>query len=116
VAEPGLIDIFGGSASNTSTYQTAGIVQFDKTGTGLESVGLSPSASNTAESILVALILKAKEQLTQTNFDNNIEQQVIITERSRDTIQRNGLTWSRINLNVALHLLVDNTTIDPDDY
>lgn len=132
MAEPDVNSVFGngfrvgyapgGSSSLSSTgnasFQAGKYICIsipDLANTGLFDSGAG-TYEHTAESLLVAIILKAKDQLTQQNFDLHLEQNLVITERSRDTIQRNGATWNRINLNVALHLLVDNTAIDPDDY
>jgi hypothetical protein len=109
MAEPTLQDVFGANATQNGTTLT--ITKADLT-------GLTASSNNTAESLLVALILKAFAYLTQTNFESNIDQSIYLangfpsfTNRGTDNTQ---YRVDQININLAK---IDNDgTIDADDY
>lgn len=113
MAEPTIIDIFGAGATQSATTIT--INKAD-----LASVGLTASASNTAESLLAAIVLNAKSALTQTGFDTNSDQSITV-ERGFDSItQRDDGSGSFISvvqnqLNVNLHK-ISNTAISANDY
>ena len=69
MAEPTLTQVFGTNAAQTATTLT--ITKADLT-------GLTASANNSAESLFVAILLKAKSYLTTTNYEANIDQSVVI--------------------------------------
>lgn len=109
MAEPTLQEIFGSSATQDSTTIT--ISKADLT-------GLTASASNTGESILVAILLKAKSYLTQANFDSNIDQSIYVatgfsgfTNRGTDQTQ-----YRTDQLTVTLAKIDQQSSFDPDDY
>ncbi|MCC5641105.1 hypothetical protein LC593_35850 [Nostoc sp. CHAB 5844] len=109
MAEPTLQEIFGSNASQTSTTIT--ITKADLT-------GLTASSSNSGESLLVAILLQAKVNLTQTNFDSNIDQSIYIatgfssfTNRGTDQTQ-----YRTDQLTVTLAKIDNQATFDPDDY
>ncbi|MBD2435829.1 hypothetical protein [Nostoc sp. FACHB-110] len=109
MAEPTLQEIFGSNA--TQDINTITIRKSDLT-------GLTASASNTGESLLVAILLKAKVNLTQTNFDSNIDQSIYIATgfssfASRGTDQTQYRTDQ---LTVTLAKIDQQSTFDPDDY
>jgi hypothetical protein len=109
MAEPTLQDVFGSNATQTSTTIT--ITKADLT-------GLTASSSNTAESIFVAILLKAKANLTQTNFDSNIDQSIYIaTGFSSFTNRGTDQTPYRTDqLTVTLAKIDEQSDFDPDDY
>ena len=112
MAEPTLQQLFGANAAQTATTLT--ISKAD-----LSSVGLTASANNTAESLFVALLLMAKNQLTIANQDLNPEQSVTVTEQDFDfqtLVTRNNQTYRQITYTARLQKLDTGAVIDPDDY
>lgn len=113
MAEPTLTAIFGAGATQNATTIT--IAKAD-----LSAIGLSASASNTAESLLAAIVLKAKEALTDANFGLNIDQSITVVSGFDSLVQRplsdgTFTTYIQNQFNVNLHKQ-NNSVIDPDDY
>jgi hypothetical protein len=111
MAEPTLTQIFGTGATQDSTTLT-----IQKS--ALASTGLTASANNNAESLLVAIVIKAQEYLTQSNFEANIDQSITV-EPGFSSFTARGIdnTSYRVDqLSVNLAKLDDNATINPDDY
>ncbi|MBW4425942.1 MAG: hypothetical protein KME50_16195 [Nostoc desertorum CM1-VF14] len=111
MAEPSLTQVFGTGATqdmNTLTISKADLV----------SVGLTASASNTAESLLIAIMLKFKEVLTDEARDINIDQSVAVVDGFSPTITtRNDLIYLRNTISVEIdRVLAGADTIDPDLY
>lgn len=110
MAEPTLVQIFGVNATQTATTLT--ISKAD-----LASAGLTALANNTGESLLIAVLLRAQQQLTQTNQDANVEQNVVISNGFLPSfVSRNNTTYRQDTLTVAMDKLAGSSTIDPDDY
>jgi hypothetical protein len=109
MAEPTLQQVFGAGANQTSTVLT--IAKADLT-------GLTASANNTAESLLVAIILKAQAYLTQANFDADIDQSIVITDSfsSFTTRGANNTAYRTDSKTINLSKVDASATIDPDDY
>ncbi len=108
MAEPTLVQVFGASATQTATTLTI---------TKADLPGLTASANNTAESLLVAILLKAKTQLTDANQALNIEQSLTINDGFIPTyVIRNEQRYQQDTFTVAMDKPAGNTTIDPDDY
>ena len=83
-------------------------------------LGLVPSATNSAESILAAIIAYAQQYLTQLNFDANTDQSITIDDGfdsivSRDNGSGTFVSYRQKQFNVNLHKL-DATTFSPSDY
>ncbi|KPQ34612.1 MAG: hypothetical protein HLUCCA11_13950 [Phormidesmis priestleyi Ana] len=113
MAEPTLTEVFGAGAIQDATTLT--ITKAD-----LVSVGLTASASNTAESLLAAIVLKARDFLTDTAFTSNPDQSITILSGFDSIVQRDngGGTFSTVRqaqLNVNLHQ-PDTFVIDPDNF
>lgn len=113
MAEPTITEVFGAGATQTGSSIT--IIKSD-----LAAVGLTSSATNTAESLLTAIFLIAKVTLTQANFEANRDQSIVIAPGFDSIIQRDdgagGSTSLRQNqFNINLHK-PDSDVIDPDDY
>lgn len=113
MAEPTITQIFGANATQTSTTITI-------TKNDLVAVSLTPSATNTAEALLAAILLKARAYLTQSAFDSNTDQSIVIAPGFDSIVQRddgtgNVIGYRQNQLNVNLHKL-DAGEIDPDDY
>lgn len=111
MAEPSLTAVFGANATQTSTDLV--IKKSD-----LSSAGLTASANNTAESLLLAIILKFKEVLTDTARDTNIDQSVAVVDGYSPSITtRNNTIYLRNTISVEVDkLLAGADVIDPDDY
>lgn len=109
MAEPTLADVFGLNATQTEADLV--LKKSDLT-------GLTPSASNTAESLLVAIALKAKAGLTDTTRETNIDQSVAVTDGFGQTVAtRNNEVYLRTTISIELDKLIPNAgLIDPDDY
>lgn len=109
MAELTITDVFGAGASQTATTIT--IAKADLT-------GLTASSSNTAESLLAGIILKAKESLTQTAFDANTDQSIYIETGFASFTNRgtNNDSYRVDQLTINLAKLDSGATLDPDDY
>lgn len=111
MAEPLLTAVFGANA--TQDADTLTISKAD-----LTSVGLTPGASNTAESLLIALMLKFKAALTDEGKDTNIDQSVAVVDGFSPSITtRNDAIYLRNTISVEIDRLLEGAaTIDPDLY
>ena len=111
MAERTLTEVFGANASQTATDLV--IKKSD-----LTSAGLTASTSNTAESLLLAVALKAQETLTDAARDTNIDQSVAITDGFSPSITtRNNAIYLRNTISIEVDkLLTGADVIDPDDY
>lgn len=110
MAEPTLQEVFGANASQTTTTLT--IAKAD-----LVSVGLTASATNTAESLVVAILLKAKEYLNDTNQATNSDIQITVEQSAfPQIISRNSQNYRQITFNVDLQTVDNSFSIDPDNY
>ncbi len=112
MAEPTLTQVFGSGASQTSTILS--IAKAD-----LTAVGLTASATNTAESLFVALLLLAKNTLTSTAQETNPDQSVTVAEADfnfQTLVTRNNATYRQSTYSVNLQKLDTGNVIDPDDY
>lgn len=110
MAEPSLAQVFGENATQDTNLLT--IAKAD-----LVAVGLAPSATNSAESLLVALLLKWQTILNDTNQANNIDQSVSITTATTPSFtNRNNAVFIRDAITVEIDKPAGTLTIDPDDY
>jgi hypothetical protein len=110
MSEPTLQQVFGANVSQTAT-------QLVITKADLAAVGLTPSATNTAESLVVALLLLAGSYLNDTNQDTNPDIQVTINQGTTPSIiSRNNAIYRQISFDVQLQTIDTTTTIDPDNY
>lgn len=110
MAEPTLTQIFGAGATQTATTLT--ITKADLT-------GLTASANNSAESLFVAVMLKAKSSLTPANYDANIDQSVVIETPSfnaQQLVNRGDTQYRQYTEEVRLYKVDPNSAIDPDDF
>jgi hypothetical protein len=110
MAKPSLTDIFGANA-----VQDGNTLIIDKT-TDLASVGLSPSPTNTAESLLMAIILKAAVFLTEAAQDTNNDQVITVTKGSDNLITRNNNQYKEFGYDVKAQILDSQTVVDPDNF
>lgn len=109
MAEPTLQQVFGNGATQTATTIT--ILKSD-----LTAVGLTASATNKAESLFVALILKAKQYLNSINQENNVDIQVTIEDSFPSIISRNNRNYRQSTYNLNLQKVEPTAVINPNDY
>lgn len=111
MAEPTLTAVFGAGAT-----QDANSITIQKS--ALTAVGLTASASNKAESLLIAILLVSKNSLTQTNFDADTDQSIVVADgfSSLTTRGTNNTPYRTDQLTVSFSKVDTNATIDPDDY
>ncbi len=109
MAEPSLQQVFGANAAQNANTLTISKVD-------LSSVGLTASATNTAESLWVAILLLAKAYLTDTNLTNNADQSISIVESFDSLVTRNNAQYRQKTYSVNLQKLDNSSAIDPDDY
>ncbi|HCF27622.1 MAG TPA: hypothetical protein DEV81_10590, partial [Cyanobacteria bacterium UBA11049] len=100
---------FGTNATQTATTLT--ITKAD-----LATVGLSASANNSAESLYVAMLLLAKNYLTDANLTSNTEQSISIVDSFDSLVTRGTNQYRQKTYSVNLQKLDTGSTIDPDDY
>ncbi len=113
MAEPTLLDVFGAGASQSSTTLT--INKAD-----LAAVGLTASSTNTAESLVAALVLQFKGSLTQTALEANPDQSIYIAASFNSIIQRPDANGNQIETRqnqLAINFLTPSpSVISPDSY
>jgi len=109
MAEPTLQEIFGASA-----LQDLDSITIAKS----DLVGLIADAENTGESIVAALVLKIKSSLSQTNFDNNLDQSIYVENGFPNFVFRgdNNEQYRVDQLTVNFAKLDENETVNPNDY
>lgn len=111
MAEPLLTEIFGVGAT-----QDASTLTIDKA--DLLAIGLTANATNTAESLLTAIVALAQTYLTQTNFDANLDQSIYIEKGFSSFTNRgeNNDQYRLDQLTINLAKVDIGSTLDPDDY
>lgn len=110
MAEPQLKQVFG-----TGCNQTATDLVISKN--DLVEVGLTPSASNTPEALIVALLLKAGKYLNDANQTINPEIQVLVDQDDfQSLVSRNNATYRQATFTVRLQSPDVPFPIDPDNY
>ena len=109
--EPLLTAVFGANATQTATDLV--IKKSD-----LVAVGFTPATVNTAESLLIAIMLKFKAALTSDARDTNIDQSIAVVDGYSPSITtRNSAIYLRNTISVEVDkLLTGADVIDPDDY
>jgi hypothetical protein len=109
MAEPTLAQIFG-----VGTTQTATTLTISKS--GLSAMGLTPTATNSAESLLAAILKLCQTSLSPANAANNIDQSLTISN-SPDSLVVVGSTSSyRKNIIISFGAVTNATGITPDAY
>ena len=106
---PSLAQVFGEHASqdaNTLTISKA----------DLAVTGLTASATNTADSLVVALILLWQSYLTTTNQNNNPDQYITIEDSFSSIISRNNINYRQNSKTINLQKVDTDSAINPNDY
>lgn len=118
MSEPTLPQIFGTGTvrlANGAAAPSAGLFIPD---TALITGGLTTPSTATAEAHFLTINLNAKSYLTQTNFDANIDQSLIVDNGFSSFVFRgtNNIQYRTDQLTISLAKLDTNNTIDPADY
>jgi hypothetical protein len=109
MAEPTLAAVFGAGASQDGSTLT--ISKAD-----LIAVGLTPSASNTAESLLAAIAKLAANSLTAPNLQANPDQNISIQVANTSVYESPFGTKMRHNMLISFDSDFANAGIIPDNY
>ncbi|MFM6725706.1 MAG: hypothetical protein ACKPJF_14880 [Dolichospermum sp.] len=109
--EPTLTEVFGTGATQTTTTITI-------SKSALATVGLTASSDNSAEAILAAILLIAKINLTETKFESNIDQSIVIDTGFKSTTVRgsNNVQYLTDQLTVTLAKVDPLSPLNPNDY
>lgn len=110
MAEPTLVDVFGANATQNATDLV--IKKAD-----LAALGLTASAANTAESLLISIILKAAAVLTEVNRLTDTTNRNIAIEFAGADIFSDGLgnDFLRRAWSVSAYTDYALPDFDPDD-
>ncbi len=109
MAEPAFLEVFGNGAIQTTTE-----LRISKA--DLSTVGLTPSGTNTPESLLAAIIALAQLRLTELNFDSNMDQSISITNGSDALVTRGETTYRQATKIIDFYKVDTTSMFDPDDY
>lgn len=109
MAEPTLTQVFGSGATQDSSEL---IIQKS----ALSSYGLTASSSNTAESLVVALIKMWQAYLTPTNLEANAEQQISIEDSFQSITTRNEVQYRQFSKTINLQIEDTTSDVDPNDF
>lgn len=110
MAEPTLQDVFGSNAA-----QSASDLTISKT--DLATIGLTPSASNSGESLLVAVILYAAIRLTETaRSADQVNRNVTVFFGGQDISGSPPNVFRRDAFSLLLYRATTIAPVDPDDY
>lgn len=110
MAEPSLEEVFG-----LGTAQTLTTLTIPKT--SLEVRGLIASGTNTAESLLAAILAHARQTLTSENQLVNVDQSVTIGDFTNETtFTRNNVKLRRATLPISFQRADTGGYINPMDY
>ena len=111
MAEPTLVEIFGAGATQTATTITIQKASL---------TGLTPSATNSAESLFAGIVKQAATTLTDANFAANSDQSITLVPSFESIIQRTVggvLTgYLQSQFNIGFNKLQSTTGITPDSY
>lgn len=110
MAQPTLSELFGNGATQDLTQ-----VVIPKS--VLVAQGLTASADNSAESIIVALVKHWSSVLTDTYIGLDPDRQVKVEQGTDSiTVRTNGDTYRSFPFTVTLYKAFSPNTIDPDDF
>lgn len=111
MAEPTLSDIFG-----VASIQDAATLSLQKA--DFASTGLTAAAANSAESLLVALILRSALLLTEENRLLDLpNRNVAVVYSGQDLInQGGGNVFLRDTYQISLYRVTTIEAVDPDNY
>lgn len=109
MAEPTVEQLFG-----VGTTQTATTLTIPKS--GLTALGLTPSATNTAESLLAAILKLCQASLSPTKAAGNPDQSITISDSPASLVAVGSTTFYRKNILISFGAVTNTAGITPDDY
>lgn len=110
MADYTLQELFGPGAAQTATTVT--IQKAD-----LAAVGLTASANNSAESLLIAIFLRCYQIATENNrLLDEANRNTAISDAGIDLYEGAGGTFIRRSLALSVYKAFAVPTLDPDDY
>jgi uncharacterized protein (DUF697 family) len=109
MAEPQLTEVFGSGA--TQTADTLVIRKAD-----LATVGLTAAATNTAQGLVVAIVLLAQKYLNDEKQATNPDIQVTIAQSFDSLVTRNNTTYRQRSYSVEMQKVDTSAAINPNDY
>ena len=111
MAEPTLQQVFGSNATQDNTD-----IIIKKS----DLPGLTASNNNTAESLVVAIILKSADFLTATNRESNSDQSVVIGEMSETIttsfVNNQTVRYNQKTIPIELYKPQGSISINPMDF
>lgn len=118
MAEPTFVQVFGTGATRLASGATTASTGLFIPDSALITAGLADPTTATAEGHLVAIAVNAKSYLTQTNFDANIDQSIIVADgfSSFTTRGTDNTAYRQDQLTLSLAKIDTGSTIDPDSY
>ena len=111
MAKPTLQEVFGINANQDIEFVR--VAKAD-----LAAIGLTVEATNNAEELLVAILKKAHQTLTETSFGTNIDQSIVIAPGFKTYTTRGEANdnYEQRTYEIRMHKLDTDTDIDPDNY
>ncbi|MEH2136849.1 hypothetical protein [Nostoc sp.] len=118
MSEPTIVQVFGSNATRLAsgaTTSTSGLFIPDS---ALMTAGLTTPSTASAEGHLVAVIKNAESYLTQTNFDANIDQSLIVSDgfSSFTTRGSDNTAYRQDQKTISLAKVDIGSTVNPGDY
>lgn len=111
MAQPNLVEVFGAGASQSET-------QLIISKAALVELGLTPSATNTAESLKVALVKLWAKNLTElARSEDPTNRHATTTYATQDLVEQpTNQFWIRDAYTVLLYKSTSKVDVDPDNY
>ncbi len=106
MAEPTLTDVFGAGATQDATTLT--IAKAD--------LNITPSATNTAESLFTALFLNAQQALNSTAQGTDSDIQVTMDKESASPITRSNANYIRHVYTTRFDVPDQTETLNPNNF
>ncbi|MBH8577961.1 hypothetical protein I8752_34375 [Nostocaceae cyanobacterium CENA369] len=114
--EPTLTQIFGTGTTRLASGATTPSSGLFIPDTALQAAGLATPSAASAEGHFVALALNAKSYLTQTNFDANTDQSLLMADGYASFTTRGTTNYRVDQITLSLAKIDTSGTIDPDSY
>jgi hypothetical protein len=116
MAEPTIVQIFGTGATRLASGATTPSAGLFIPDTALQAAGLATPTTASAEGHFAAIALNAKSYLTQTNFDANTDQSLLMADGYASFTTRGTTNYRVDQITLSLAKVDTSGTIDPDNY
>ncbi|MEH1948169.1 MAG: hypothetical protein V7K77_14630 [Nostoc sp.] len=118
MAKPTLVQVFGTGTVRLASAAAAPSAGLFIPDSALQAAGLATPTTATAEGHLVAIAINAKSYLTQTSFDANPDQSLVIGDgfSSFTTRGTDNTVYRQDQLTLSLAKIDTGSTVDPDNY